>query len=109
MKKIQVSTVKQTADVEVIYVNSNLISKAIKSLVALEALDDVIENVSLRVDEVPEVDNEGRPVVDGLTGEVKTKQIEHYDSLHIDGPMLERIHKIVVPFIKELTNAFEEE
>jgi len=109
MKKIQVSTVKQTADVEVIYVNSNLISKAIKSLVALEEMDCTIENESRRVDEVPEVDAEGKPVVDGLTGEVKTKEIEYYESLYINGPMLERIHKIVVPFIKELTNAFEEE
>lgn len=109
MKKIQVSTVKQTADVEVIYVNSNLISKAIKSLVALEKLDNDIEYQARRMDEVPEVDNEGKSVVDGLTGEVKTKEIERYDSLYIDGPTLERIHKIVVPFLKELTNAFEEE
>lgn len=109
MKKIQVSTVKQTADVEVIYVNSNLISKAIKSLVALEKLDDDIECQSLRIDEVPEVDAEGKPVVDGLTGEVKTEKVEHYDSLHINGQTLSRIHKIVVPFLKELTNAFEEE
>ena len=109
MKKIQVSTVKQTADVEVIYVNSNLISKAIKSLLSLEKLNDDIEYVSRRVDEVPESDNEGKPVVDSLTGEVKTKEIEHYDSLCVDGATLERIHKIVVPFLKELTNAFEEE
>ena len=109
MKKIQVSTVKQTADVEVIYVNSNLISKAIKSLVILEVLDSDIENNSRRVDEVPEVDNEGKPVVDGLTGEVKTKETERYDPLFIDGQTLRHIHKIVVPFIKELTNAFEEE
>lgn len=109
MKKIQVSTVKQTADVEVIYVNSNLISKAIKSLVTLEKLDNDIEYQARRIDEVPEVDNEGKPVVDGLTGEVKTKEVECYDSLYIDGPTLERIHKIVVPFLKELTNAFEEE
>lgn len=109
MKKIQVSTVKQTADVEVIYVNSNLISKAIKSLVTLEKLDSDIEYQARSIDEVPEVDNEGKPVVDGLTGEVKTKEIERYDSLYIDGPTLERIHKIVVPFIKELTDAFEED
>ena len=31
MKKVQVSTVRQTADVEVIYVNANLISKTIKA------------------------------------------------------------------------------
>lgn len=109
MKKIQVSTVKQTADVEVIYVNSNLISKAIKSLVALEELDSTIERDSMRIDTIPEVDAEGKPVVDGLTGEVKTKEVERYDSLYIDGPTLERIHKIVVPFIKELTDAFEED
>jgi hypothetical protein len=109
MKKIQVSTVKQTADVEVIYVNAHLISKAIKSLVTLEELDGIIENDSRRVDEVPEVDAEGKPVVDGLTGEVKTKEVEHYTPSYIDGAMLERIHEIVVPFLKELTNAFEEE
>jgi hypothetical protein len=109
MKKIQVSTVKQTADVEVIYVNSNLISKAIKSLVALEQLDSTIERDSMRIDTIPEVDAEGKPVVDGLTGEVKTKEIEFYDSLRIDGQTSSSIHKIVVPFLKELTNAFEEE
>lgn len=109
MKKIQVSTVKQTADVEIIYVNSNLISKAIKSLVALEELDNTIEHESRRVEEVPEVDSEGKSIVDDATGMVKTKKVESYDSLYIDGQMLSRIHKTVVPFIKELTDAFEEE
>ena len=109
MKKIQVSTVKQTADVEVIFVNSNLISKAIKSLIAIEEVDDVIKSKALRIDEVPELDNDGKPVVEGLTGEVKTKTIESYDQTYIDGEMLGRIHNVVLPFIKELTNAFEEE
>ena len=31
MKKIKVSTVKQMADVEVLFINSNLISKAIRA------------------------------------------------------------------------------
>ena len=36
MKKIQVSTVRQTADVEVVFVNANLISKVIIYSMALE-------------------------------------------------------------------------
>lgn len=109
MKKIQISTVKQTADVEVIFVNANLISKAIKSLVALEEVDNVIKQNALRVDEVAELDSEGKPVVEDLTGQVKTKKVESYDPICIDGAMLSRIHNIVLPFIKELTDAFEED
>lgn len=109
MKKIQVSTVKQTADVEVIYVNSNLIAKAIKSLIALKELDEQIVHESLRKESLPCIDEEGRPITDEATGTVKTMTEEHYDTIGIGGHALKAIHEIVMPFVKELTDAFEEE
>lgn len=109
MKKIQVSTVKQTADVEVIYVNANLISKAIKSSIAIKDVDKCIEERSLAEVEEAVLDDKGCPVVDKLTGEVKIRMVTRYGSAEIPSTQLKAIHEVVVPFLEELTKAFEED
>ena len=108
MKKIQVSTVHQTADVEVIFVNGALISKAIRAKVALE---NALEGTRSMV---PKCDENGYPVTDE-NGEY-TQEVDKngklswdYDNKGIrDAKHIEALHETVKTFIDELTEAFEE-
>lgn len=104
-KQIQVSTVKQTADIEVLYVNAGLISKAIRSsIVAHNALDECV-----CIEPVPECDEDGFPKrkPNGdyiLTGKTNTSYNPH--NIGEDG--LKSLYEIVLPFLDELCAAFEE-
>lgn len=107
MKKISVSTVRQTADVEVIYVNANLISKAIRAKLALDAM--------LAGTKCPvfATDDEGSVVVDE-NGKEKQLRDENgnlvwsynYYPLRND-KAIEDLHEIVKAFVDELTDAFD--
>lgn len=107
MKKIQVSTVRQECDVEVLFVNSHLISKTIRAQIALENI--------LRNTRTPKVlhDENGEPVLDANGKEVYSKDengnIEYgYDYKGIrDERDIADLHDIVKSFIDELANAFE--
>jgi len=104
-KQIQVSTVKQTADVEVIFVNANLISKAIRSSIAAHnALDKCMKIVP-----VPECDEDGTPKRKE-NGEliVTGKTTNYYDPYEIGPDELKPLCEIVLPFLDELCKAFEE-
>ena len=107
MKKIQVSTVHQTADVEVIFVNGVLISKAIRAKMALENALEGTRQIILKCNEdgspivdengryTQEVDENGKPLWDYHCGRIN--DVKH----------LEALHETVKTFIDELTEAFE--
>jgi len=107
MKKIEVSTVKQTADVEVIYVNSNLIAKAIRAKFTLDAI--------LAGTKCPMMatDDEGIVVKDENGKEVQKRDengnlVWSYSYYQIrNDKAVEDLHEVVKSFIDELTDAFE--
>lgn len=116
MKKIQVSTVKQTADIEVIYVNATLISKALRAQMAAQEIAKRMENNrSVRPVMEQEVDQEGNPITD-KNGCLKEKpvldekgnQTWEYRSYCLGDGEVENFYKNVAPFLKELVDAFEE-
>lgn len=107
MKKIQVSTVQQTADVEVIFVNSHLISRAIRAKLTLDAM---LEGTKSRVFET---DDEGGIVTDEEGKEVQKRDENgnpvwsySYYPIRKDADIRD-LHEIVKSFIDELTDAFE--
>lgn len=117
MKKIQVSTVRQTADVEVVFVNANLIKKALHAQMAASKIAKRMEQ-SRDVYPLTEtdVDQDGNPIVDEKTGKTKEhpvldekgNQLWHYDYHRLDDNEVEDFYKNVVPFLDELVNAFDE-
>lgn len=105
MKKIQVSTVQKQANVEVIDLNSYFIAKAVKAQLVAH---NVIDPMTIAVNQ-PVIDAKGRIEKD-----------EHGDDLFQDvtvinrnnfEPTAEQMQAIlddVIPFLDELTKAFEE-
>lgn len=106
MKKIQLSTVRQEADVEVIFVNSHLINKAIRASIAL---DDALENtrtpITMRDGEGKEVlDENGKPVQEK---DENGNLLYDYNYRGIrEAKDIAALHETVKPFIDELTAAF---
>lgn len=104
-KQIQISTVRQTADVEVIFVNANLISKAIRaSMAAHNVLDKCV-----CINHVPECDEDGTPKRNE-NGELifTDKTIKSYFPHDIREEDLKSLDETVLPFLDELCKAFEE-
>lgn len=118
MKKIHVSTVEQTTSVEVIYVNSNLISKAIKADIAAQnMLNEMMNEYCPCIKPITEaeLDNDGNPVLDENGNTIEKPALDKngnkmyaYSDLRMDPHMVEMFHKQIVPFLKELVDAFEE-
>ena len=106
MKKIQVSTVTKNAEVEVIFVNANLISKAIHAQVALDkALTNTRTPKIMRDgDGLPVLDTDGKEVY--LTDD-KGNVVYDYNYKGIrDEADIDALHDMVKAFIDELTDAF---
>lgn len=105
-KKIQVSTVRQEADVEVIFVNSHLINKAIRAQIALDnALADT-RSPRIAKDENGSdvVDENGKPVQDK---DENGNLLYDYNYRGIrDEKDIIALHETVKSFIDELTSAF---
>lgn len=99
MNKIKVSTVKMTADCEVINVSARLISKSIKSKLLLENM------FNGRKHEAQERDENGNWVnkLDELG-----KQVYNYDRM-LDKEQIDQVLDEVLPFLTELCDAFEAE
>ena len=116
MKKIQVSTVRQIADVEVLFVNASLIAKALRAQMAASKIAKHMEdNRNVYPVMEPEVDQEGNPIVDenGYVKEhpmldEKGNQVWYYGNHRLDAIDVEDFYKNVAPFLKELVDAFEE-
>jgi hypothetical protein len=107
MSKITVSTVKQTADVQVLYVNAYLISKVIRAQVEMESL------LCPNRQPVPETDDEGDVITDENGNIVIAKdengnEIYSYCSRYAEPQDLEALDKKVLSLLNELAKAFEE-
>lgn len=115
MKKIHVSTVEQTASVEVIYVNATLIAKALRAQMAASKIADrMVRNGNVQPVMGPELNENGEPKVDenGCMVEKpvldeKGNQVWRYQCHRLDDEEVENFYKNVAPFLKELVDAFE--
>lgn len=116
MKKIQVSTVRQMADVEVLFVNASLIAKALRAQMAASKIAKYMEDVRDVYPEMEtEVDDENNPIIDE-NGRVKEhpmldekgNQVWYYGNHCIGADSVKDFYKNVAPFLKELVDAFEE-
>lgn len=107
MSKITVSSVKQTADVQVLYVNAYLISKAIRAQVEMENLLCPTRRPVFETDDTgtPKVDENGNKVIAKDEG---GNEIYIYESRWIEQRDLEALDKKVLSLLNELTKAFEE-
>lgn len=116
MKKIYVSTVRQMADVEVLFVNASLIAKALRAQMATEKIAKRMEdNRDVYPVMEPDVDQEGNNITDenGCIKEhpaldEKGNQVWYYSMHRLDAVDVENFYKNVAPFLKELVDAFEE-
>lgn len=116
MKKIQIETIQRNADVQVIFVSANLISKALRASIAIEHLIEVLKAKGCIIPryETPLDENE-EPITDDR-GVIKTipalndngKQIIDYCQSELETEDVVALHAVVYPFLKELTDAFEE-
>lgn len=107
MKKIQISTVKQTADVQVINLNAYFVAKAIRAAVALNS------NMFMGLREPRyELTEDGRRVLDENDKPIVLKDENGNVKYQYDGYLTEEgvdaLLDIVKPFLDELVEAFEE-
>lgn len=107
MKKIQVSTVRQTADVEVVFINASLISKVIKAQSALNRMLKGTRTPVVKCNKEGEQmsDVDGKPVfeTDGngnIVYEYNYRGIREVEDL-------EDLHEKVKSLIDELVDAFD--
>lgn len=107
MKQIVVSTVRQQADVEVVFVNANLISKVIKAQNALDRMLEGTREPCFRTDGEGEqiLDENGKPIQEKTED---GKLVYQYSYRGIREPRdIEDLHEKVKSLIDELVNAFE--
>lgn len=107
MKQIQVSTVRQTADVEVVFVNANLISKVIKAQNALDRMLDGTRTPMVKQDDngKPVLDANGKPVFE--TDENGNILYDYsYRGIKEQRDIAD-LHEKVKSLIDELVNAFD--
>lgn len=115
-KKIRVSTVNMNSDVQVLFINASLITKALRAQMATEKIAKRMENNRdvYPVTE-PDVDQDKNPITDenGCIKEhpvldEKGNQVWYYGMHRLDANEVEDFYKNVAPFLKELVDAFEE-
>lgn len=106
-KKIQISTVKQTADVQVINLNAYFVAKAIKAQVAINShMSRGLREPRYELDENAKrvLDDNGKPVIlKDENGKVKYS----YDG-YLTEEGVDALLDVVKPFLDELVEAFEE-
>lgn len=98
MKKIQVSTVQKTADVEVIYVNSPLVIKVTKAQCALASIKQKIERVCMT-----------EKTIADETGCEKKEMMYNGNAANLSVEETIDLHDTVIAFIDELVSALEGE
>jgi starvation-inducible outer membrane lipoprotein len=115
-KKIQLSTVRQEADVEVIYVNAALICKVINAHNSINQIINEALGCCIRPQSKPKMNENGDVVADenGFVMEEPVldkngNQIIEYDSYHMSVEQLRSLHQVVLPFLAELRNTLEGE
>lgn len=99
MKKIQVSTVQRTADVEVIFVNSPLVIKFARAQCALASIKEKIEHHCMVAQEI----------VDEKTGELRKEKFYNGKPAQLSVEETMDLHDTVIALIDEITSALEGE
>lgn len=115
MKKIEVSTVKMESNVQVLFVNASLVKKALCAQMAATKLIECLKasgDITPRYNEVPNEettdDNEETKMKYEPMLDENGKQIIDYNWTRIDGEYVKQINEVIEPFLKELTDAFDE-
>lgn len=116
-KKIQLSTVRQQADVEVIYVNAALICKVINANNALKSIINEAERSHhIKAETQLAKNDDGTPCLteDGYEIEEPVldkngKHIVHYSSYCLEAEELMGLAEVVLPFLDELRTTLEGE
>lgn len=116
-KKIQLSTVRQQADVEVIYVNAALICKVINANNALNSIIDGAKRTNhIKAETQLAKNDDGTPCLteDGYEIEEPIldkngKPVVHYSSYCLEAEELMGLAEDVLPLLNELRNALEGE
>jgi uncharacterized protein YdcH (DUF465 family) len=99
MKKIQVSTVQKTADVEVIFVNSPLVIKFTRAQCALESIKEKIEHYCMTEQEI----------TDEKTGELRKEKFYNGNPAQLSVEETMELRDTVIALIDEITSALEGE
>ena len=112
-KKIQVSTVKQTADVQVLFINASLITKALRASIASKSILDKMREFNNAICPVIKKDDEGGDILDENGKPVQEldengKPMFTYSYFRMDATFVEQFHEHVASFLKELVDAFDE-
>lgn len=117
-KKIQMGTVRQEANVEVLFVNASIISKAIHALVAANSIMNKMTsgyNPAIKPTMTQAMNENGEGIVDGEGREVFEQAVDKngnkmfdYDNIRLDAEYVEQFHTRIMPFIQELVDAFEQ-
>lgn len=116
MKKIKVSSVNMTSDVQVIFINASLITKAVRASIAAKRISDEMEMCStVRNVTKDKIDEDGNLVKDENGSTIQeqvldenNKPVREYSSHRLDGIDTEAFYEDIAPFIQELVDAFEE-
>lgn len=99
MKKIQLSTIEQTTQVQVINVNSYLVAKSVRVMLSMKHAIEGTRTLEKTTDEngrvVPSVTEDGKPVY-------------KYNPYKLNADSVDTLCDDVLPFLEELCNAFEE-
>lgn len=107
MKKIQISTVKQTADVQVINLNAYFIAKAVKAQFALNS-EEIRRLRKPKYERTEDgktaLDENNKPIV--LKSEDGNIQYEYRP--YLETRDVDALLDVVKPFVDELVEAFEE-
>ena len=115
-KKIRVSTVNMNSDVQVLFINASLITKALRAQMAASKIASSMESnrnvypvTRTRVDENGEtVLNEKGFAIEDPELDENGNQVWYYGTHRLDNNDVENFYKNVAPFLKELVDAFEE-
>ena len=115
-KKIRVSTVNMNSDVQVLFINASLITKALRAQMAASSIAErMVRNSSAQPVMEAELNENGEPKVDenGCVVEKpvldeKGNHVWRYQCHRLDDGEVENFYKNVEPFLKELVDAFEE-
>ena len=115
-KKIQMSTVNMNSDVQVLFINASLITKALRAQMAASKIARSMEN-NRNVYPVmeTEVDDDGNAIVDENGYEKKHYVLDkygnptwYYGTHRLDDNSVKDFYENVAPFLEELVDPFEE-
>lgn len=115
-KKIQLSTVHQEAEVEIIYVNANLICKVINAHNAMTNIVRGAEKYDIKKPTHTAMNENGEPCLDENGYEIQERDVDEngkpvviYSTHKLDPDEVKDLAEVVLPFLRELRTALEGE